>query len=246
MARVRLVIGSVDHRHTAYFQPVTQRKSGVVQVTGGDLNSAEVKGAFAKLVIADRGAELAKRYREIRVLHLPCEGILQALPQTLRRVDVKFVSLDEERRKKGKTLDVVPVRVSEQEMTAYGVLARRHQASAQIMSTGAAVQDYQRPIRSAHFHAGSVASVANRARPGLCQRAARPPESNAHSYSFLTQLLQLRFRLFQPQSHFHLSHHCDSIDEMHLRSLQITGSPIQFSKADVAVRDERAHAKIVS
>src|SRR5215813_13245292 len=104
MARVGLVIGSVDHRHTACFQPVTQRDPGVVQVTGGDLNSAKVKGAFGKIVVANRGAELAKRYREIRVLQLPCEGILQALPQTLRRVDVKFVPLDEERRKKGKPL----------------------------------------------------------------------------------------------------------------------------------------------
>src|SRR4030095_5809700 len=128
MARVRLLRGGVDTSHAAGFQAVTQRKSGVVQVTGGDLNRAEVKGALGELVVADRGAELAKCHREILVLHLPGEGILQALPQTLRRVDVPFVSRDKERRKKRKTLDVVPVRVSEQEMTANGVLARRHEA----------------------------------------------------------------------------------------------------------------------
>src|SRR4030095_6951166 len=117
-----------------------------------DLNSAEVKGAFAKLVVADRGAELAKCHREILVLHLPGEGVLQALPQTLRRVDVKFVPLDEERREKRKTLDVVPVRVSEQEITAYWALARRHETPAEIMSTGTAVQDNQRPVCGAHLH----------------------------------------------------------------------------------------------
>src|SRR4029453_15786603 len=70
MARVRLMIGGVHYRYTAGFQAVTQRKPGVVQVTGRDLNAAEVKGALAKLVVANRGIELAKCYREILVLHL--------------------------------------------------------------------------------------------------------------------------------------------------------------------------------
>jgi hypothetical protein len=182
----------------------------VVQVSGGDLNGAKVKGALGKLVVTDRGAELAKCHREIRVLHLPGECILQALPQTLRRVDVKFVPIDEERREKRKPLDMIPVSVRKQEMTADGALARRHEASAQIVSAGAAIEDNQRPVRGAHLHAGGITPVANRARPRLCQRAARPPEPNTHCRSFLAQLLQFRFRPFQPQSHFHLTHHCDA------------------------------------
>src|SRR6266542_2810513 len=61
-----------------------------------------------------------------------------------------------------------------------------------------------------------------------------------------TQLLQLRFRSFQPQSHFHLAHHCDAIGEMRLRLLLIIGSPIQFPKTHVAVSDERAHLETIS
>jgi hypothetical protein len=118
MARVRLVIGSVDHRYAARFQAKTQCNARVVQVTGSDLNGTQVKDALGKLVVAYSGAELAKRHWKIRILHLPGEGILQALPQTLRRVYVPFVSLDEEWREKGKTLDVIPVRVSDQEMPA--------------------------------------------------------------------------------------------------------------------------------
>src|SRR5207344_3069952 len=101
------------HRHATGFQTVTQRKPRVVQITGGDLNGTKVKGTLAKLVVANRGVELAECHREILVLHLPGEGILQALPQTLRRVDVPFVPRDEEWREKKKPLDVVPVRVSE-------------------------------------------------------------------------------------------------------------------------------------
>src|SRR5215831_13523384 len=169
MARVRLMIGGVDHNHAAGFQAVTQCKPGVVQVTGGDLNGTKIKSAFAKIMIANRSVELAKCHWEIRVLHLPGEGILQALPQTLCRVDVPFVSRDEEWREKRKPLDVVPVGMSKQEMTANWMLARRHEASAQIMCTGATVQDNQRPICGPHLHAGGVSPVANRARPGLCQ-----------------------------------------------------------------------------
>src|SRR4029077_16754739 len=246
MARVRLGIGSVDHRHATGFQAVTKRKPGVVLVTGGDLNGAEVKGAFDKVMVANRGAELAKCHREIRVLHLPGEGILQAPTQTLGRVDVPFVPLDEERREKGKALDVVPVRVSEQEMTAHGALARRYEASAQIMSTGAAVEDNQRPVCGAHLHTGGVAPVANRARARLCQRASRPPEPNTHRYSFLTQRLQLRLRLFQPYSHFHLPHHCRRSSEMFFRLLSAPYPPIYFSQTNVAMRNARAHAEFIS
>src|SRR6266481_4335815 len=246
MARVRLVIGSVDHRHATGFQAVTKRKPGVVLVTGSDLNGAEVKGAFDKVMVANRGAELAKCHREIRVLHLPGEGILQALPQTLRRVDVPFVPLDEERREKGKTLDVVPVRVSEQEMTAHGALARRYEASAQIMSTGAAVEDNQRPVCGAHLHTGGVAPVANRARPRLCQGASRPPKPNTHRYSFLSQLLEFRFCLFEPEAHLHLPHHCDRSSEMLFSLLSAPYPPVQFTQTNVAMRDERTHAELFS
>src|SRR5262245_41818710 len=180
MARVRLVISNVDHRHAAGFQAITQRKPGVVQVTGSDPNGAKIKSALAKLVVTNRGVELTKRHREILVFHLPGECIFKPLPQTQRRVDVPFVAWNEKWRKKRKTLDVVPVRVSEQEMTAYWSFARCHQASAQIMRAGAAVEDNQCPVRGPHLHAGGVAPVANRARPRLCQRPARPPEPNTH------------------------------------------------------------------
>ena len=46
VARVRFVIGSIDQRHTAGFQAITHCEPGVVQVTGGDLNGAKVKGAL--------------------------------------------------------------------------------------------------------------------------------------------------------------------------------------------------------
>src|SRR4029453_17807953 len=128
-------------------------------------------------------------------------------------------------------------------MTAYGALAGRHETSAQIMSTGAALQDNQRPVRGAHFHAGRVSPVANRARSRLCQRAPRPPEPNTHGYSLLTQLLELRFRFLQPQSHFHFPHHRDTVIKMFLRQLQIAASPVKLSQANVAMRDERAHAE---
>lgn len=101
MRRVRLVIRGVDDADTTAFQPVTQREPGMVQITGRHSNSAELKRSFDKFVVADYGAELPQRDREILVLHLTGESILQSLSQALRRVDVPFVPRNKERREKG-------------------------------------------------------------------------------------------------------------------------------------------------
>src|SRR5262249_32014042 len=151
-----------------------------------------------------------------------------------------------ERRKKRKTLDVVPVRVSKQEMTAYGVFARRHEAPTQIMSAGAAIQDNQRPVCSTHLHAGGVAPVANRARSRLCQRPARPPEPNPYVFFFLPHFLHPPLTPFNPQPHFHPPHHCDAIDDIFLRLLYFFCPPIQFTQTDVAVSYKRPHSEFFS
>src|SRR5262245_39623715 len=62
----------------------------------------------------------------------------------------------------------------------------------------------------------------------------------------LTQLLQLRLSLFQPQSHFHLPHQRDAFVEMLLRQWQITASPINFSQTNLAMRYERTHSELFS
>ena len=59
----------------------------------------------------------------------------------------------------------------------------------------------------------------------------------------LTQLLQLRLGLFQPQSHFHLPHHCDRRSEMLFSLLSAPYPPVQFAQTYMAMRDERAHAE---
>ena len=62
----------------------------------------------------------------------------------------------------------------------------------------------------------------------------------------LTQLLQLRLSLFQPQSHFHLPHHCDRRSEMLFSLLSAPYPPVQLAQTNVAMRYERAHAELFS
>src|SRR5262249_55669426 len=65
-------------------------------------------------------------------------------------------------------------------------------------------------------------------------------------FLILTQFPQLRFSLFQPQSHFHLPHQRDAFVEMLLRQWQITASPIKFSQTNLAMRYERTHSEVFS
>ena len=102
------------------------------------------------------------------------------------------------------------------------------------------------PSVRAHLHTRRVAPVANRARPRLCQRASRPPEPNAHRCSLFSQLLQLRLRPLQPQSHFHLTHHRRRSSEMLFGLLSASCPPVQFAQTNVAMSDERAHAEFFS
>src|SRR5262245_22111906 len=60
------------------------------------------------------------------------------------------------------------------------------------------------------------------------------------------QLLQLRLRLLQPDSHLNLPHQCRCSSEMRLRLRQIAGLPIELSQTNVAVSDERAHGELFS
>src|SRR6266536_522225 len=64
--------------------------------------------------------------------------------------------------------------------------------------------------------------------------------------SALPQLLQLRFRPFQPQSHSHLPHHCRRSSEMLFSLLSAPYPPIQFAQTNVAMRDEGAHSEFFS
>src|SRR5207302_1813100 len=81
MARMGLVVGGVDERDAARLEPVAERGRRMIQVARDDAHSPQLERALGELVIADGGGQLAERHREVGVLHLPGEDLLQRSPE---------------------------------------------------------------------------------------------------------------------------------------------------------------------
>jgi hypothetical protein len=52
----------------------------MVEIAGNGLNVTQIKRPLAKVMVTDRRPELTKGQREICILHLPRQRVLQALP----------------------------------------------------------------------------------------------------------------------------------------------------------------------
>jgi len=108
-------------------QAITKRKDGMIRISRRDSDIANCKTAFHKVVIADVGSALVKRNGEIHVLHLPCQSLMQRLTQSPRAVYVPFVPARKKRIKEWDTLDVIPMRVTDQNVPASALIVTRNQ-----------------------------------------------------------------------------------------------------------------------
>ena len=100
------------------------------------------------------------------MLHLAVQRAVELAAQPLRRVDVKHVPLHEQRREERKPLNVIPVRVAD-EQVPFELLLLRHQRLTQRLRAGAAVEDQQRTIRGPHLDARGVAADRTVVGPGV-------------------------------------------------------------------------------
>src|SRR4029078_3968445 len=126
--------------------------------------------------VAHLGGELLDRDREVRVLHLPGERLANRGPQATRAVDVPLECGIEKRSEEGQALDVVPVRVADEDVAALGAVTLGQQRLAEAVRARPAVEEDQRPARAAHLDARGVAAIANGAGARLRDRSARAPE----------------------------------------------------------------------
>src|SRR4029453_5245520 len=129
-------------------------------------------------VIADCGGQRLQGTREVGEFLLAREGLPDPAADLTRAVDVPLVARHEERGEERKALDVVPVRVRDQQVPADP--AARDEMLAELMCPAAAIENDQRVVGTTDLDAGGVASVANGGRPGLGKGAARAPEANPH------------------------------------------------------------------
>src|ERR1700686_4193212 len=79
-----------------------------------------------------------------------------------------------------KALNVIPVRMPEENIRVDGLLASGHQIGGQRVSARTAVENQKFAVGSGQLDAGGIAPEAVRARPGGSDRAPRSPEAHSH------------------------------------------------------------------
>src|SRR5712691_1958461 len=91
IAGVRFVVGRVDDGCPTHVEAIAQRQRRMVQVARCDSPAIEVKGALNEVVEANCRPKLLQVYRKVRVLHLPSQGLRQAVSQSSRSIDIPSV-----------------------------------------------------------------------------------------------------------------------------------------------------------
>ena len=79
---VGLVVGGVDNGRAIGLDAETEGEGGVVQVLGPDGGVTELEHAFDQVVVAHLGVHLVQPDREVLVLHLPREHVVEGAPQS--------------------------------------------------------------------------------------------------------------------------------------------------------------------
>src|SRR5260370_27964517 len=113
----------------------------MVQIVGRHLYGSDLEGAFDEIVIMNRGPEVVWCHRKIAVLHLTGERFAQGLAQALGAVDVPFVAGRKQRREERDALDVIPMRVADENVAAQTFGASRHQLLTKRMASRSTTDD---------------------------------------------------------------------------------------------------------
>src|SRR5262245_27908528 len=174
------MIAAIDNCRAIRLEPISQRQRRMVQVMSDDFDVVDVEGTFDKIVIAGWSSEWSRRCGKGGVLHRTGERFAHGLVKTLGTVNVPLVARHEERGEEWDPLDVIPVRVADEDMTAQSFGPARHQILAEGMCAGPAVNDDECSACRAHLDARCISSVTSRARSGLGNRTASDPERYPH------------------------------------------------------------------
>src|SRR5215472_11365855 len=155
----------------------------MVQVVGRDFDIIDIESAFHEVVITNSGTKLIRCYRKIGVLHLARERFAQRLVEPPRTVDIPLGSGNKERGNERNPLNMIPVRVADQDVTPQTFHPSCYQRLAEGMRTGSTIDNDECPTRGAHFNARGVSTIADSGRPRLGNRPTRAPKLDVHGAS---------------------------------------------------------------
>src|SRR5580698_16165 len=135
------------------------------------------RDAVGQLLHVDSRRELVERDGKDDGRHLVADDATEARLHRLGAPDRKVVSLLEHRGEEWQTLDVVPVRVREEDVPTDRLPVRAvDQRATELANARAGVQDDQEAIRRAYFEARRVPAIAHGLGARAGYRATRAPE----------------------------------------------------------------------
>ena len=138
--RVRLVVRRIDDGHAIRFQSITERQRRMMQVLRGDVDVTDLQRPLHEIMVVQRGAKFLEGDRKIRGLHLSGQRLAQRRADATRTIDVPLVTANEKRCKKGKALNVIPMRVADQDVAVQRRDPARDQRLAEPMGSSAAIE----------------------------------------------------------------------------------------------------------
>ena len=80
------------------------------------MDVADLERSLDQIMVVQRGAQFVELHREIGGLHLAGQCLAQRGTHAARTIDVPLVSGDEYRREKREALNVIPMRVADQQV----------------------------------------------------------------------------------------------------------------------------------
>ena len=88
---------------------------GMIHLLRANLQAIDVMSSFRDIAIADARGQLIQLDRKVVMLHLARQDIVQGQVSAVRPVDLEMVGRFEQRSEERETLDVIPMRVREED-----------------------------------------------------------------------------------------------------------------------------------
>src|SRR5438552_3668837 len=150
---------------------------------GLDLLAIAVVPLLGDLAKVDSRAQAIERHREDDGRHLVPDDPVNARLERLRAPNGEVIALLKYRREEGNSLNVIPMRVGEENIARDAVsIGARDQRASELPHARAGVEDDEPPRRRAHLDARRISSVAHGVRPGGRNRAAGAPKTQMQSH----------------------------------------------------------------
>src|ERR1700680_1540512 len=111
---VRFMVAAIGDTKAIRFNAVSDNRRGMVHGLSVDGEPVKTMSSLAQIPIGDASRELIELYREIMMLHLTGQNVPQRNMGFVGTVYSEVISRNKQRREKWEALNVIPMRMGEQ------------------------------------------------------------------------------------------------------------------------------------